>query len=437
MWDWLSIFVIIAIVLVVLDGLRRKFSEKNALKIKLDNSKPGGDIANDHNSELPSGGARTVARGSNPQPVVRRRREVSARERVEPAFGDILDDDQVPHDLQRAEVEAESSHAPANDILFQNDSVGPDGLADETYDEVQDEIFDESPDEALEQTLYADLQKTDEPEADNKTLAAAPAADLYNDVDDEIDAQASPLIGEESFTNETIDTEDKTVDDYDDVLISPAAEEEKALVADRGDAPKKKSRSRQKKASRSLSRRFFRPNSVHSELALNEDEASTPAPQSESDSDHIEDVEETEAVEEVIIINVMAPQGRPFEGAQLLQILLRQGMRLGEMSIFHRHADNNGSGPVMFSMANMVKPGTFDMANMESFTTPGVSLFTQLPSRLRHMHNFELMLETAQCLRDELHGELKDENRSVLTRQTIEHYRQRIRDFELQRLTRK
>ncbi len=39
------------------------------------------------------------------------------------------------------------------------------------------------------------------------------------------------------------------------------------------------------------------------------------------------------------------------------------------------------------------------------------------------------MLATAKAIAKQLQGELKDENRSVLTGQTIEHYRERIRDF--------
>lgn len=141
--------------------------------------------------------------------------------------------------------------------------------------------------------------------------------------------------------------------------------------------------------------------------------------------------------QEVIIINVMARGGQVFHGGDLLSVLQEQGMRLGDMSIFHRHADNHGSGPVMFSMANMVKPGTFDLATMESFDTPGVSFFVQMPNKLGNMACFEKMLATASAVRSAFDAELKDEHRSVFTRQTVEHCRQRVRDFELKLLSRK
>ncbi|MES2623938.1 MAG: cell division protein ZipA [Pseudomonadota bacterium] len=141
--------------------------------------------------------------------------------------------------------------------------------------------------------------------------------------------------------------------------------------------------------------------------------------------------------QEVIIINVMARHGAMFSGADLLPVLSKQGLHLGEMSIFHRHAELDGSGQVMFSMANMVKPGTFNLAAMETFNTPGVSFFLQLPNKLGNLPSFEKMLAAASAVKITLDGEFKDENRSVFTRQTVEHCRQRIQDFELALLKRK
>jgi cell division protein ZipA len=91
---------------------------------------------------------------------------------------------------------------------------------------------------------------------------------------------------------------------------------------------------------------------------------------------------------------------------------------------------------LLFSMANMVKPGTFDLDAMDNFETPGVSLFMTLPIKADSMASFDLMVDTARAIAETLGGELKDEQRSVMTRQTIEHCRQRIRDYELKKLSR-
>lgn len=141
--------------------------------------------------------------------------------------------------------------------------------------------------------------------------------------------------------------------------------------------------------------------------------------------------------EEVLIINVMAHKGEMFKGSDLLDIVLQCGMRYGSMDIFHRHSDTKGEGALLFSMANMVKPGTFDLDAIDEFETPGVSLFMTLPINADSMQSFDLMADTARAIAEALNGELKDEQRSVMTRQTLDHCRERIRNFERMRLFRR
>ncbi|WP_066963676.1 cell division protein ZipA [Microbulbifer sp. Q7] len=135
-------------------------------------------------------------------------------------------------------------------------------------------------------------------------------------------------------------------------------------------------------------------------------------------------------VEEVLILNIMAPAGDCFEGNDLLRVLLSSGLRFGEMNIFHYHCGEAGEGPVLFSLANVVVPGTFDMSEMEEFTTPGISLFLALPAEVEALKALDTLLTTARYIAEQLGGELKDENRSVFTAQTAEHYRQRVMEFQ-------
>lgn len=135
-------------------------------------------------------------------------------------------------------------------------------------------------------------------------------------------------------------------------------------------------------------------------------------------------------VEEVLILNIMAPPGDCFEGNDLLRVLLSSGLRFGDMNIFHYHCGEAGEGPVLFSLANIVVPGTFDMSQMEDFTTPGVSMFLALPAEVEALKALDTLLGTARYIAEQLGGELKDENRSVFTGQTAEHYRQRVMEFQ-------
>lgn len=141
-----------------------------------------------------------------------------------------------------------------------------------------------------------------------------------------------------------------------------------------------------------------------------------------------------EDVVDVLVINVLSRDNNGFNGADLLEVLLACDLRYGEMDIFHRFEDAQGQGNIQFSVANLVKPGTFDLNTIKQFYTPGVSLFMQLPGPQNALRAFDYMVETANCLVNNLQGEMRDEGRSVFTGQTLEHYRQRIREFERKRL---
>jgi cell division protein ZipA len=137
---------------------------------------------------------------------------------------------------------------------------------------------------------------------------------------------------------------------------------------------------------------------------------------------------------EVLIISVVMPENQQMSGAALLPTLLTLGMKYGDMNIFHRHEDNAGNGKVTFSLANIMNPGTFDLDNMESFTTQGISLFMTLPSVGEASVVFEQMLNAAKQLALEFGGQLLDDKRSVMTKQTEQHYTSKIREFERRNL---
>lgn len=145
---------------------------------------------------------------------------------------------------------------------------------------------------------------------------------------------------------------------------------------------------------------------------------------------------QTSPIQEVIIINVVA-RDEAFRGDRLLEALLSCGMRFGRMNIFHRHEKANGEGAELFSMANIHEPGVFDIHKMDDFETKGVCMFMSLPGPKNSQLAFDLLVDSARKIANSLGGEMRDENHSVMTQQTIEHYRQRVIEFERKQISRR
>lgn len=137
--------------------------------------------------------------------------------------------------------------------------------------------------------------------------------------------------------------------------------------------------------------------------------------------------------EELFLINVLAPREQPFTGPRVVEALRANGLRFGEMNIFHRV--DVATRVFQFSVANVIEPGTFDVAEIDDFRTPGLCFFLRLPGPENPLDAFEDMQRTARDVAERLGGELKDERRSVLTAQTLEHYRSRVAEFCRRRMS--
>lgn len=130
----------------------------------------------------------------------------------------------------------------------------------------------------------------------------------------------------------------------------------------------------------------------------------------------------------IFILNVMAKQPGVLPGKKLIRVFDEVHLYYGEMQIFHRYENVDGSGKHMFSLASAVEPGFFEIATLESFVTPGLTLFFSPTTRNQSIAAFELMLRTARILASALDAEIKDQNRRPLTLEGIEKYRESVRE---------
>ncbi|MDV3503794.1 cell division protein ZipA [Marinobacter sp. M-5] len=348
--EWLIAIGTLVIIGIVIDGLRRmRRARKESMAISSGmgvNELDASPLDEDHNPELPNGGARTISRDTlEERGYLKRERSNRFGSPVQKPTRPIISDEE-----KRALSEPYSG----------NETGNPAGN-DQQHDEVRESEIDDTGWGAVEDDVEYEVAEglVSEPRTGGASQPAAepqPQADL---VASAAEARSAPP------------------------LVTSEVEEDTA-------------------------RREQMPKRTDQPLAgANRPEA-----------------------REVIVINVLARNGEDFKGTALKNLFEACGLEYGDMDIYHRHEQSDTISPVQFSVASAVEPGTFRPADMPGMATPGISFFMSLPGPSNALQAFDFMLETAQCVVRNMGGELKDERRSVMTPQTIEHCRQRIREFE-------
>jgi len=140
---------------------------------------------------------------------------------------------------------------------------------------------------------------------------------------------------------------------------------------------------------------------------------------------------EREAVPEpppgpMLVALYVASLGEPFGGAAIVHAAGRCGLEPGEMDIFHCSLGEGPRRQVLFSMANMVTPGTFPFGAMAEFQSPGLTLFAQLDGSPDDPGRMEELLGTGHALAEELDAELRDGQRQPLTREVEDELREQV-----------
>jgi len=125
----------------------------------------------------------------------------------------------------------------------------------------------------------------------------------------------------------------------------------------------------------------------------------------------------------IVALHILAPQDMVFIGANLFSALEEIGLRFGEGGIFHYHLsrqDGENRDAVLFSVANILEPGTFAGGQLkQEFTTPGVVMFMRAPGAIPAQEMVKTLLLKAQQLAQLLGGEIRDEARNPINESTL------------------
>jgi cell division protein ZipA len=133
----------------------------------------------------------------------------------------------------------------------------------------------------------------------------------------------------------------------------------------------------------------------------------------------------------LVVVSVVAPPEQPFHGEVLRKAFANNELHYGDKSIFHRVARKDGEDIPVFGVANMVKPGIFSSSDLEGFSTPGITLFLQLPAAVDGLQAFDDFVHTVERLAVELGGQLRDEKHCVITHQALMQIRENIASSRL------
>lgn len=148
-----------------------------------------------------------------------------------------------------------------------------------------------------------------------------------------------------------------------------------------------------------------------------------------SGSEEAEPEESALEPQDFIILHVDMPEGLKMAGSRLLPTVLSLGFKYSDEGFFNRHLEPSGNGPVLFRLVNMYNPGTFDIDNMEQFSTAGISLFMTLPCEGDNLAAFNMLHSASKKLAEEFGATVLDKDREPLTVEAVRGYVEKVREF--------
>lgn len=131
--------------------------------------------------------------------------------------------------------------------------------------------------------------------------------------------------------------------------------------------------------------------------------------------------------EEFIALNVF-PDHRLLSGEKTLKVLMKYGLRYGEMACFHRYSEDNDK--LLFSVLQITDDGAagFDLESLSTEQVKGLAFFLALPHS-DVQNAFDTMDSISRLIAREIDGTVYDQNHQEFTPQLREHWRHQAIDY--------
>ena len=139
-----------------------------------------------------------------------------------------------------------------------------------------------------------------------------------------------------------------------------------------------------------------------------------------------QDVSEQPTPKKIITLFLHAKDGLQFDWHQIKDAANKAGLEYGDDHLFYRYRRLGSDKKVLFLVANMLKPGVFDV----DMRTSGLVFIMTLPGEMDALDLWDTLFPVAKRMEELLGGTLTDENHSTFSRQRIASMREEMRLFE-------
>lgn len=166
---------------------------------------------------------------------------------------------------------------------------------------------------------------------------------------------------------------------------------------------------------------------VQSEMDLLDDTVGAVSPNSDLGKRTSEDFDK------IITLYIAARAGQVLRGPDIMVAAEKAGLTYGHMNVFHRLVQGHPEQGPVFSVANVRKPGSFEMGEIQALETPAIAFFLTLPAPVPALDAWEMMEPAATRMAELLDGVVLDEQRNALGRQRVQHMREEMRAYDRER----